>query len=50
MKSRPLVILAILIALLAYAEELRGPARVIDGETIEVLGERICLQGIHRAA
>ena len=43
---RALLILALLAAYPAAAETLTGEARVIDGDTIEVAGERIRLHGI----
>ena len=39
-----IVVLSVLGA--AHATEIEGPARVIDGDTIEIAGERVRLQGI----
>ena len=44
-----LAVLALALALLptvALADDIAGPARVIDGDTIEVAGQRIRLHGI----
>ena len=38
--------LALTLILPASAADLRGPARVIDGDTIEVAGQRVRLHGI----
>ncbi len=40
-----LALLLTLFPTLALAD-VTGPARVIDGDTIEITGERICLHGI----
>ncbi|MBT3307126.1 MAG: hypothetical protein HN377_11685 [Alphaproteobacteria bacterium] len=46
----PAFLAMLLLAFPAFAGEITGPARVIDGDTIEVAGERICLQGIDTPA
>ena len=46
MKTALIVAVSVLFAVPAHAENITGPARVIDGDTIEVQGERIRLQGI----
>ncbi len=43
--GRLLVVLLLLFPATALAD-ITGPARVIDGDTIEVQGQRICLHGI----
>jgi endonuclease YncB( thermonuclease family) len=42
----PTLVLASLLSVAANAEELTGRASVIDGDTIEIRGERLRLEGI----
>jgi len=41
-----LAALAVLLPLAAHASELTGPAKIVDGDTIDVVGKRIRLFGI----
>jgi endonuclease YncB( thermonuclease family) len=45
MTIRPVFLVTLLLAFPAHAD-ITGPARVIDGDTIEVTGERFRLHGI----
>ena len=40
------ILILILAAQPALAADLQGPARVIDGDTLEVAGQRVRLHGI----
>ena len=42
---RPFAILAVLLPAIAFAD-VTGPARVIDGDTLEVAGQRVRLHGV----
>ena len=46
MTTRLACLALLLLAFPALAEDISGPARVIDGDTIEVAGERVRLYGI----
>ncbi len=46
MRALALAAAFLLVALPALAQDITGPARVIDGDTIEVAGQRIRLHGI----
>ena len=45
MTFRPAFLVTLVLAFPAFAEDITGPARVIDGDTIEVADERIRLYG-----
>ena len=46
MTMRLAFLVTLLLAFPAFAKDITGPARIIDGDTIEVTGERFRLHGI----